>query len=56
MEKCIERYAAQMRAFAKMPHLEVGRYQVHRLGGVEPIHAALLKAERATPHAHARCN
>jgi len=47
-EKCIERYVAQMRTFAKMPHLEVGRYQVHRLGGVEPIHEALLKAERAT--------
>jgi uncharacterized protein (DUF2252 family) len=49
VEKCIERYSAQMRAFAKMPCLEVGRYQVHRLGQVAPIHAALLKAERATP-------
>ena len=29
--------------------LEVGRYQVHRLGQVEPVHDALLKAERATP-------
>jgi uncharacterized protein (DUF2252 family) len=46
---CIERYCAQMRAFAKMPALEVGRYQVHRLGGVKPVHLALLKAERATP-------
>ena len=49
VEQCIERYCAQMRAFAKMPHLEVGRYQVHRLGQVAPVHAALLKAERATP-------
>ena len=49
VEKCIERYSAQMRAFAKMPGLEVGRFQVHRLGLVAPIHAALLKAERATP-------
>jgi uncharacterized protein (DUF2252 family) len=49
VEKCIERYAAQMRAFAEMPSLDVGRFQVHRLGQVEPIHAALLKAERATP-------
>ena len=32
-----------------MPLLEVGRFQVHRLGNVEPIHQALLKAERATP-------
>jgi len=29
---CVERYAAQMRAFAGMPQLEVNRYQVHRLG------------------------
>jgi uncharacterized protein (DUF2252 family) len=49
VEKCIERYASQMRAFAKMPHLEVGRYQVHRISDVEPIHEALGRAERATP-------
>ncbi|HEY1159140.1 MAG TPA: DUF2252 domain-containing protein, partial [Terracidiphilus sp.] len=49
VEQCIERYTAQMRAFAKMPGLDVGRYQVHRLGQVAPVHAALLKAERATP-------
>ncbi len=45
----VERYCSLMRAFAKMPALEVGRFQVHRLGGVQPVHAALLKAERATP-------
>jgi uncharacterized protein (DUF2252 family) len=49
VEQYILRYTAQMRAFAKMPHLEVGRFQVHRLGAVAPVHAALLKAERATP-------
>jgi uncharacterized protein (DUF2252 family) len=49
VEMCILRYAEQMRAFTKMPMLEVGRFQVHRLGGVEPVHRALLKAERATP-------
>jgi uncharacterized protein (DUF2252 family) len=48
-EKCIERYSAQMRAFAKMPSIEVGRFLVHRLGLVEPVHAALSKAERSTP-------
>jgi uncharacterized protein (DUF2252 family) len=48
-ERCVERYCAQMRAFAQMPSLEVGRYQVHRLGEVAPIHTALLKAERSTP-------
>ena len=47
--RCITRYAAQMREFAQMPRLEVARFQVHRLGVAEPVHAALLKAERATP-------
>jgi uncharacterized protein (DUF2252 family) len=47
--ECIERYAAQMRVFAEMPFLEVGRFQVHRLDRVAPVHEALLKAERATP-------
>ena len=49
VELYILRYTAQMKAFARMPHLEVGRFQVHRLGAVAPVHAALLKAERATP-------
>ena len=48
-ERCIERYCAQMRVFARMPHIEVGRTQVHRLGQVEPVLDALMKAERATP-------
>ncbi|MGA7245849.1 MAG: DUF2252 family protein, partial [Terracidiphilus sp.] len=47
--ECILRYCEQMSAFAKMPLLEVGRFQVHRLGDVQPVHQALLKAERATP-------
>ena len=49
VEKCIERYAGQMRAFAEMPTVEVARFQVHRLGSVEPVHEALVQAERATP-------
>ena len=49
VEACIERYAAQMRVFARMPHLEVNRFQVHRLGLAKPVHEALAKAERATP-------
>jgi uncharacterized protein (DUF2252 family) len=49
VEQCILRYCEQMRAFAKMPLLEVGRFQVHRLGSIQPVHKALLKAERATP-------
>lgn len=49
VELCAERYCTQMRAFARMPHLEVGRFLVHRIGQVEPVHEALMKAERATP-------
>jgi uncharacterized protein (DUF2252 family) len=49
VEACMVRYAAQMREFAHMPHLEVGRFQVHRLGSAKPVHDALIKAERATP-------
>jgi uncharacterized protein (DUF2252 family) len=46
---CVGRYAAQMRTFAGMPQLEVNRFQVHRLDLSRPVHAALSKAERATP-------
>jgi uncharacterized protein (DUF2252 family) len=49
VETCIQRYCAQMRAFSKMPGLDVGRHLVHRVGQAAPVHAALLKAERATP-------
>src|SRR5580658_9931117 len=38
VQKCIMRYCAQMREFAVMPHLEVGRFQVHRLGLIAPVH------------------
>jgi uncharacterized protein (DUF2252 family) len=46
--KFVGRYCSLMRAFAKMTLLDMTRYQVHRLNGVEPVHAALIKAERAT--------
>jgi uncharacterized protein (DUF2252 family) len=49
VEICIQRYVEQIQAFAKMAVLEAGRFQVHRLGAVEPVHRALLKAERASP-------
>jgi uncharacterized protein (DUF2252 family) len=45
----VESYSAQMRAFTKMTILEVGHFPVHRLDSAEPVHDALLKAERATP-------
>jgi uncharacterized protein (DUF2252 family) len=49
VEQFIAHYTAQMRMFAGMPFIEVGRHLVHRLSKVAPIHAALMKAERATP-------
>ena len=48
-EEFVLHYCEKMRTFAELPILEVGRYQVHRMGSVAPIHDALLKAERATP-------
>lgn len=49
VEACMERYSAQMREFARMPQLDVSRFQVHRIGAARPVHDALIKAERATP-------
>jgi uncharacterized protein (DUF2252 family) len=45
----LERYRSMMLAFAKMPVLEVARFQVHRLQDVSPIAGVLLAAQRATP-------
>jgi uncharacterized protein (DUF2252 family) len=42
-------YTTRMKTFAKMPHIEVGHFLVHRMTKAEPVHEALLKAERATP-------
>lgn len=47
--RCVKRYASRMRDFARMPALEIARFQVHRIGLAGPVRAALLKAERATP-------
>jgi uncharacterized protein (DUF2252 family) len=47
--QCVTHYTMLMRTFAQMPVLETARFQVHRMATVQPIHAALLKAERATP-------
>ncbi|MGD0799678.1 MAG: DUF2252 domain-containing protein [Terracidiphilus sp.] len=48
VEHFVIRYSAQISAFAKMPLLEVGHYQVHRMDQATPVHDALLKAERST--------
>jgi uncharacterized protein (DUF2252 family) len=49
VEACIECYSSRMHQFARMPILEVGHFQVHRIGMAQPVQAALTKAERATP-------
>jgi uncharacterized protein (DUF2252 family) len=45
----LERYRAMTVTFARMPVLEVARFQVHRLQDVSPIEGILLAAQRATP-------
>lgn len=45
----LEQYRLTMAEFAKMPVLEVARYQVHRLKMVSTVEGILRMAERATP-------
>lgn len=45
----IARYRKYVDMFAKMPVLDMARYQVHRLQRISPVSTALLKAERSTP-------
>ncbi|HEX3373362.1 MAG TPA: DUF2252 domain-containing protein [Edaphobacter sp.] len=45
----LERYRTTMAMFARMPVLEVARYQVHRLQHVASMEAIFRLAERATP-------
>jgi uncharacterized protein (DUF2252 family) len=45
----LERYRTAMAMFARMPVLEVARYQVHRLQHVPSVEEILRMAERATP-------
>ena len=49
VERFIASYCTQMRAYAPLPVLEMARAEVSRLGDVQPVHAALHKAVRATP-------
>ena len=46
----LERYRTVMRSFARMPILEVARYQVHRLRNVQPVsqYFATRRAGHAT--------
>jgi uncharacterized protein (DUF2252 family) len=45
----LEQYRSTMGMFARMPVLEVARYQVHRLHDLVPVQGILRLAERATP-------
>jgi uncharacterized protein (DUF2252 family) len=45
----LESYRTMMAMFARMPVLEMARYQVHRLQNLTSVEGILLMAERATP-------
>ena len=45
----LESYRTTMAVFARMPVLEVARYQVHRLQNMTAVEGILRMAERATP-------
>ena len=49
VEKFVASYAKLIQTLARMPVIDVARYQVHRLQRISPVSNALLKAERATP-------
>jgi uncharacterized protein (DUF2252 family) len=45
----LKTYRRSMQTFAKMPVMDLARYQVHRLQRIEPVSKVLTKAERTTP-------
>ena len=49
VEKFVASYTKLIQTLARMPVIDVARYQVHRLQRISPVSNALLKAERATP-------
>ncbi len=49
----LKNYRRSMHAFARMPVLDVARFQVHRLQRIAPVSQVLRKAERATPQYNA---
>ena len=48
-ETFLARYAGMMRAFWKMPVLDVAKFQVHRLQNIAPVEQILQLAQRSTP-------
>jgi uncharacterized protein (DUF2252 family) len=49
VHRLVFQYRKFMDMFARMPVIEMVRFQIHRLQRIGPVSAALLKAERATP-------
>jgi uncharacterized protein (DUF2252 family) len=49
----LKNYRRSIQAFAKMPVMDLARFQVHRLQRITPISKVLGKAERATPQINA---
>lgn len=47
--KFVASYTKLVQTLARMPVIDVARFQVHRLQRIAPVSNALLKAERATP-------
>jgi len=44
-----QQYRTMMHNFAALPVLEIARYQIHRLGNVEPMPEIFAQAEHSTP-------
>lgn len=49
VHRLVFQYRKYVDMFARMPVVEMVRFQIHRLQRISPVSAALLKAERATP-------
>lgn len=45
----LAKYRSSIQMFARMPVLELARYQVHRLHNIQPVSQLFQLAERATP-------
>ncbi len=45
----LQAYRRSMHAFARMPVMDLARFQVHRLQRIAPVSQVLRQAERATP-------
>ena len=48
-EACAVSYCRSIKEFCRLPVLQAARHQVHRERRIEPVHAALMQSERASP-------